>query len=210
VEWFPVNNSVAQALIDSWLANVTTALGMTIEYQNVSTLFHENVDQNDTLASFTSDIGTLTEYDNWHLFGEKFITDYATKYDGRFPEFDIQETTAWAVAASYSAGETQFNEERKARFTEFFNTDVIQYNNETCTEGFWIYQIEDTGGGVPEYRDVLNYDYFLPFSPMRAASIPPFASLGDVTVPIGQIPYDSVISEVVLLHDPATHVTRIY
>ncbi|KAE9367964.1 hypothetical protein N431DRAFT_471346 [Stipitochalara longipes BDJ] len=195
MEWFPVNNSVAQTLIDSWLVNVTTALGMTIEYQNVTTLFLENVDQSNTLATFTADIGTLTDHDNWHLFGEKFIADYAAKYDGRYPEFDIQVTTAWAAAVNYSAEEAQFNEGRKARFAEFFNANVIPYNNKTCTEGFRIYQIEDTGGGVPEYRDVLNYDYFPPFLPMRAASIAPFASLVDVTVPIGQIPYDSVISK---------------
>jgi len=67
---------------------------MTIEYQNVIELFHENVDQNDTLASFTSNIGTLTDYDKWHLFDEKFIADYAAKYDGRYAEFDIQVTTA--------------------------------------------------------------------------------------------------------------------
>ena len=117
-------------------------------------LFHGNFNQNDTPASFTSDIGTVIDYDNWHLFGEKFVADYAAKYDGRYSEFDIQVTTAWAAALNHSAEEAQFNEERKSRFIEFFNTSMIPYNSETCTEGFWIYQIEDTGGGVPEYRDV--------------------------------------------------------
>lgn len=206
MEWFPINNSIAQTLIDTWLVNVTTALGMTIEHQNVTTLFNENVDQNDTLATFTSPIGTLTKHDNWNLFGKNFTKDYAAKYDGRYPEFDNQVTTSWATGVNYSSEQARFSEARKSRFTEFINTDVIPYNNETCTEGFWVYQIADTGGGVPEYRDVLNYDYFPPFLPMRAASVAPFASLVDVTVPIGQIPYDSVVSKVRLSNLPSNFV----
>ena len=41
-----------------------------------------------------------------------------------------------------------------------------------------------------------HMQYFPPFSPMRAASIAPFAHAVDITVPIGQIPYDSLISHV--------------
>lgn len=54
VEWFPVNSSAAQALIDDWLANVTTALGMTIEEQNTTTLFQEwSGGYNGTLGDWT-------------------------------------------------------------------------------------------------------------------------------------------------------------
>lgn len=30
---------------------------------------------------------------------------------------------------------------------------VIPGNEETCSDGLWVYQIADTGGGIPEYRD---------------------------------------------------------
>ena len=74
--------------------------------------------------------------------------------------------------------------------------NVIPFNNETCSEGLWIYHISDTGGGVPEYRD-RTLDYFPDFpGAMRGASIAPFAHTVDITIPIGQIPYDSVISHV--------------
>jgi len=173
---------------------MASAMGMTIEYQNVTTLFHENVDQNDTLATYTADFSSLTNYDNWNLFGKGFVQDYQARFDGRRPEADYPVLSAWRSAATYPEYRKQWNEDRLVVFKNFFNDIVIPYNNETCTDGLWVYQIADTGGGVPEYRDVLNDDYFPPFQPMRAASIAPFAKLVDVTVPIGQIPYDSIIS----------------
>ena len=194
VEWYPVNNSVAQNLIDNWLANMTQAMGMEIVHQNVTTLFHETINQNDTLATYTSDFGSLTRYDNWNLFGKQFVADYQARFDGRWPEADNQVLTAWRIAQTYPDYRKQWNEDRLVIFKNFINDKVIPYNEETCTEGLWVYQIEDTGGGVPEYRDVLNYDYFPPFKPMRAASIAPFAKLVDITVPIGVMTYDSLIS----------------
>ncbi|EXJ54401.1 hypothetical protein A1O7_09740 [Cladophialophora yegresii CBS 114405] len=193
-EFFPVNNSVAQDVIDTWLANMTAALGMEIEQQNVTTLFHETINQNDTLATYTSDFGSLTRYDNWNLFGEQFVADYRERFDNRTPAADNQVLIAWRQARTYPDYRKNWNEDRMATFGNFVNEKVIPYNNETCTEGFWMYHISDTGGGVPEYRDVLNYDYFPPFRPMRAASIAPYAKLVDVTVPIGTITYDSLIS----------------
>lgn len=173
---------------------MTQAMGMEIVHQNVTTLFHETIDQNDTLANYTSDFGSLTRYDNWNLFGKQFVADYQARFDGRWPEADNQVLTAWRIAQTYPDSRKQANENRLVTFKNFVNDKLIPYSEETCTEGLWVYQIEDTGGGVPEYRDVLNYDYFPPFKPMRAASIAPFAKLVDITVPIGVMTYDSLIS----------------
>ncbi len=197
VEWFPVNNSAAQTLIDGWLANMTKALGMTIVKQNVTKLFQEHVAPNNTLSNFTSNFGTLTSYDNWNLFGRTFVDDYKVRYDGRWPEADNQVLSAWASAEAMVPANKTSAESQMAVFRRFINTYVLPPSStNTCSEGLFVYQIEDTGGGVPEYRDVLDYDYFPPFFPMRAASIAPFARLVDVTVPIGAIEYDSVISKV--------------
>ena len=203
VEWFPVNTTAAQTLIGAWLANMTTALGMEIVQQNVTALFHETVDPNDTLSNYTSDFSILTRYDNWNLFGKSFVGDYKKQFNGRAPEADNQVLVSWRSAQAMDASTKTAAETKMAVFREFINSKIIPYSNETCTEGFWVYQIQDTGGGVPEYRDVLNYDYFPPFQPMRAASIAPFAKAVDVTVPIGTVPYDSVIS-LVSIHSADT------
>jgi hypothetical protein len=50
VEWFPVNSSAAQNLIDTWIAKITAALGMTIEYQNTTEIFQEVIDFNSTMG----------------------------------------------------------------------------------------------------------------------------------------------------------------
>ncbi|OAA68564.1 Amidase signature domain protein [Niveomyces insectorum RCEF 264] len=194
VEWFPVNTTAAQTVIDTWLGNMTMAMGMEIVPQNVTALFQETVGSNNTLADYTSNFALLTNYDNWHLFGKQFVADYQSRFQGRWPEADNEVLAAWRLAQTLVPSNKTEIEATMATFTEFFNSKVVPYDNQTCTEGFWVYQIEDTGGGVPEYRDVLDYDYFPPFTPMRAASIAPFARLVDVTVPIGVVPYDSVIS----------------
>ncbi|CAM1507484.1 Fc.00g071250.m01.CDS01 [Cosmosporella sp. VM-42] len=193
-DFFPVNNSMAQDVINSWISNVTVALNMTIEYQNVTELFATNVDANDTLSNYTSTISSLTSYDNYHLFGKYFLANYYAKFE-HYPELDIAAFQPWQLAPNLTVTSKTANEQRRQEFEDFINTPVIPFSSATCTEGFWVYQISDTGGGVPEYRDILTYDYFPPFTPMRGASIAPFAKLVDVTIPIGSISYDSVISK---------------
>ncbi|KAF7549281.1 hypothetical protein G7046_g8406 [Stylonectria norvegica] len=193
---FPaINNSIAQDLIDNWLSNLTVALNMTLEYQNVTELFTTNVDANDTLSNYTSTISSLTSYDNYHLFGKDFLADYYTKFE-RYPELDIAAFQSWQVAQNLTTASKTASEQRRQEFEEFINKHVIPFDSDTCTEGIWVYHISDTGGGVPEYRDILTYDYFPLFKPMRGASIAPFAKLVDVTIPIGSISYDSIISKV--------------
>jgi hypothetical protein len=150
-------------------------MGMTIEYQNVTTLFQENISNNDTLSSYTSDLASLTSYDNWNLFSSQFVQDYKSKFNDRWPGADTQVLTAYQTAQSYPLSLKLQNEARLQNFSSFFNDIVIPFNNETCTVGLWIYQTADSGGGVPGYRDVLTYDYFPLFEPIRAASIASFA-----------------------------------
>lgn len=185
---------MAQTLIDGWLANMTQAMGMEIVQQNVTAFFLDTVDQNDTLATYTADFGMLTKYDNWNLFGRQFVADYQARFDGRWPEVDNPVLVAWRLGKAMTAARKAWNEERLVTFEDFVNAKVVPPDNETCTEGLWVYQIEDTGGGVPEYREVLDYDYFPAFKPMRAASLASYAKLVDITVPIGVVPYDSAIS----------------
>jgi len=88
IGWFPVNSSIAQDLIESWLANMTDAMGMEIVKQNTSKIFHENIDYNSTMGNWTADCSSLSQYDEWHHFGEKFVGEYKAKFDGRYPSLD--------------------------------------------------------------------------------------------------------------------------
>ncbi|KAH9887763.1 amidase signature enzyme [Xylariomycetidae sp. FL2044] len=220
VDFFPVNNSAAQDIIDTWLRNVSSALDMTIEEQNVTRIFAEtvaasannnndtdtntNTNTNTTLADYTADIFDLSTYDNYHLFGRSFLAEYATGHGGRIPPLDLPAQQAYAAAPALTAADKAAREQRRQDFEDFFNAHVLPPSSSssssssggggTCSEGLWVYHISDKGGGVPEYRDVITYDYFPEFEPMRGASIAPFAKLVDVTVPIGFIGYDSVIS----------------
>lgn len=168
---------------------------MTVEQQNLTALFQAHVDPDTTPAAYTANISSLTSYDNYNLFGKRFLSDYDAKF-GRYPELDIAASSTWEASPDYTTEERDKNEKQRQGFEEFINTHAIPASNETCTEGFWVYHISDKGGGVPEYRDVLTYDDFPPFKPMRAANIAPFAKLVDITVPIGAITYNSVISKV--------------
>jgi hypothetical protein len=38
----------------------------------------------------------------------------------------------------------------------------VMSDDDKCSEGLWVYQISDTGGGVPEYRDrTLNVSFLV-------------------------------------------------
>ncbi|RDW58489.1 hypothetical protein BP5796_12419 [Coleophoma crateriformis] len=196
VEWFPVNSSAAQVLIDEWLTNVTTSLGMTIEYQNTSEIFQDIIGYNGTLQEWSTNISSVNIRDNWLALGEQFVSDYGGANGGQYPPLDISVRTPWAKSPTYTEEYYDQNVALSWEFTDFINDHVIIGNNKTCSDGLWIYQIADTGGGVPEYRD-RTLDYFPAYTgAMRGASIAPFAHTVDITVPIGQIPYMSAISHV--------------
>ena len=165
VEWFPVNSSVAQTLIDEWLNNVTKALGMVIEEQNTTALFQNwSEGYNGTLGDWTQNVSSVNIKDNWDAMGRQFIEDYAAAYDGRYPELDVSVRTPWAESPTYSQEYYDANVNRSWEFTEFWNSEVIKSDPNTCSEGLWVYQISDTGGGQPEYRDrTLNVSPLLQF-----------------------------------------------
>ncbi|KAF2118816.1 amidase signature domain-containing protein [Lophiotrema nucula] len=196
-EWFPLNSSTAQDLVDSWLANMTSALGMKIEYQNTSNIFQDVIGYNGTLGDWTSNVSSVNVKDNWDTLGRQFVEDYGKVNGGRYPtRLDAPVRDAWAQSPDYTQEYYETNVNRSWEFTSFWNEHIIPFNNATCSEGLWVYHIADTGGGVPEYRD-RTLDYFPDFpGAMRGASIAPFAHTVDITIPIGQVPYDSVISKV--------------
>lgn len=155
LEWFPVNSSLAQTLIDSWITNVTKALGMSIEYQNTSAIFQNVVGFNSTLRDWTTNVSSVNIYDNWYapLMGKQFVADYGAAFGGRYPGLDVSVRTPLAESLKYTKDYYAANVKRSWEFTKFWNEHVVVENNKTCSDGLWIYQIADTGGGVPEYRD---------------------------------------------------------
>lgn len=122
-EWFPVNSTAAQALIDTWLTNVTEALNMTIVYQNVTDIFREVVGFNGTLGQWTTNVSSLNIKDNWEapLMGRQFVEDYEKAFDGRYPYLDISVRTPWKRALTYTQEEYDRNTARAWEFTEFWN-----------------------------------------------------------------------------------------
>jgi hypothetical protein len=175
---------------------MTEALGMTIEYQNTSQIFQDVVGYNGTLGDWTQNVSSVNIKDNWEAMGRQFVEDYGKAFGGRYPALDISVRVPWSQSPDYSQEYYDTNVNRSWEFTEFWNDHIIPSNDETCTEGLWIYHIADTGGGVPEYRD-RTLDFFPDFpGAMRGASIAPFAHTVDITIPIGQVPYESLISHV--------------
>ena len=100
-----------------------------------------------------ANVSSVNIKDNWDAMGRKFIEDYAAAFDGRYPELDVSVRTPWAESPTYTKEYYDANVNRSWEFTDFWNSEVIPDNAETCSDGLWIYQIADTGGGVPEYKD---------------------------------------------------------
>lgn len=155
VEWFPVNSTLAQRLIDSWLTNVTLALGMSIEFQSTSAIFQKVIGYNATMGDWTTNVSSVSIYDNWYAprMGKQFVHDYGAAFGGRYPELDVSARTPWAESPTYTKDDYDANVKKSWDFTDSWNEHVVVGNKETCSDGFWIYQIADTSSGVPEYRD---------------------------------------------------------
>lgn len=85
----------------------------------------------------------------WTNFGQPWFEDYASQHDGRTPFIDSQPAVRWAYGRQ--RGEAGYQEElrRKNVFRDFFSEYVLKADNETCTDGLFLYPINT---GFTSYR----------------------------------------------------------
>ncbi|KAI1634585.1 amidase family protein [Biscogniauxia mediterranea] len=202
-DYLPLANPAAEAILQSFIRNMSEAFDMSVENLNLTALVGNTTDdvpKYDALNNATNILNSMTQYQE---VGKPLISAWAARYEGRFPPIDRARRDGWArynesyyTAALYASALAT-----KRAAVEWFEAAVLAQTAESCSEAVMLWDIGT--GGRPSYRErELNVwpatTAFLAVTPPGAgisgASLCPIYGCADVTVPIGQVPYASNVS----------------
>ncbi|KAK4684835.1 hypothetical protein P7C73_g5327, partial [Tremellales sp. Uapishka_1] len=188
---FSDTTTEAQMLIEAFLSNCQALFGMArqeINYTQWQKDLHLGIGE-------TNLAGVMASWWQWTHLGEDFFQRYAGENDGRHPPLDSGSRRSWERARTlHSEQEYKLVKSQWEKFRLKWNDDILGDDPECCSRAM---------GGLPSYREAKLNDeaaamsafYNLPDSPVMPTLIAPMGSSPDYTIPIGQVPYRSVISK---------------
>ncbi|KAF6833102.1 amidase [Colletotrichum plurivorum] len=202
VDYLPLANPDAQAVFDSFI-EILEDFGMKKETINVTSTLAESdkpyiSDQAETGTLFM----TTLMWDSWTQIGKDLVARWNATYpDAGYPPFDNETRSMWAWAQT-TASQEDYDEaiKKKADFRAFAEDAFMRPSDETCSESIMV--LESGTGGLPSYREeFLNrapgagFLYMTDPKPwLSPYRLSPLLSAPQIGIPIGQVPYQSVIS----------------
>lgn len=215
--YLPVRNPAADVLVQQFYDSLTTTLGMTKSIQNITASILDNADPRIANTSVLTNASSLAnQYTQWTEVGRPLVDAWGEMYDGRFPPIDPARRPGWIARTQDNTTTEQYADALafKRVYSEWFNNDVLGqgFNSpepdtttaeECANSALWIYDVGT--GGLPSYReeDLLignEYATYLNYSPpatvTNGVGFCSFAGCADFTVPIGEVPYFSNVTQV--------------
>jgi Asp-tRNA(Asn)/Glu-tRNA(Gln) amidotransferase A subunit family amidase len=199
-DYLPLANPAAEAILQTFLANLTNIFGMTKEEVAFKDLLSGATPNITQLSAALSPIAGITQY---NAVGKPLVAAWAERYDERYPPVDSGHRS-WAnpaVIATYTQERYDAALATKRQGVDWFEQNVLYSTEESCSESIMVWDIGT--GGLPSFREedlVTNNSAaaFLATVPARAAvsgaSICPIFGCVDMTIPIGQVTYQSNIT----------------
>ncbi|KAK5693231.1 hypothetical protein LTR17_025179 [Elasticomyces elasticus] len=207
VDYFPLNNSAAQAVFDSFLDTLEQEFGMTRRTINISGTLSaaDSLSLGITNAtSFQLSSNRLAEYVSYHEVGIPLIEAWNATFPGAgYPLLDPNPRAAFACSMNLTEEDYEGAVSIKNEFRDYFLTNILRPDPDTCSESIMI--LDMGTGGLPSYREqALNAragatSLTVTQVPGGGPSVPSnylasTAGCPEVGVPIGQVAYDSFIS----------------
>ena len=192
----------AEALLQTFMGNMTSMFGMTVEEMNLTARVGSAPDGVPKYPELREATTVLNRVTQWREVGKPLVEGWAARYDGRFPPID-------PARRHWSAyNESAYTDERyaralatKRRAVNWFEAEVLRRTARSCSEAVMLWDIGT--GGRPSYREraLVEEDdgaAFLAVRPPTAGingdSLCPIYGCVDMTVPIGQVPYRSRVT----------------
>ena len=205
-DYLPLNNSAAEAILQNFIANLTSVFGMTVRHFNFTATVESASDPD--VANITQltngALGVVNSYTQWTEVADPLITAWNGLFDGRFPPIDVARRPGWRNYTlngyPYTIDDYNLALAQKNAAVEWFEENLLYSTRDSCSEGLFLYDIGT--GGFPSYRE-LNLNgppntTFLAVTPPGAAitgaGICPLYGCADFTIPIGQVPYWSNVT----------------
>ncbi|PLB53610.1 amidase family protein [Aspergillus steynii IBT 23096] len=207
VEYFPLANPAAQALVDRFVAQLSRHLHLTTRRINLTqtvttgSIFEGGNNWDRIYNSST----VLTLWSQHEAVARPLMTAWANLEAGRFPPVDAQWRREWTQLFDPQVvnGPAYTRALRdKARSVEWFERDVLQETEASCSQSVML--CHAANGGLPSFREQeLNEG---PNATLLGVAPDPTAMPCDLfcalfgcaesTIPLGQVPYYSPVTRV--------------
>ncbi|KAJ5688316.1 hypothetical protein N7536_010935 [Penicillium majusculum] len=192
-----INNTEASGLIERFVTQFEAFLGTKRTVVDVRGSWNTTRPANSTATSLDDLLhytyGTLITVYQWLHLGLPFFVDYAKKHSGRTPYINPGSLLRWNLGRE--SGQQGFDSawNNKTIFMDWWNSPsgFGARNNKTCSESVYIYP---NNVGAVSYRDEYLRGPIAPYWGMSDSNIAVFASVPDLVVPIGEVPYNSTKS----------------
>ncbi|RLM00329.1 hypothetical protein CFD26_107906 [Aspergillus turcosus] len=220
VEYLPLANPAAQAILDNFLRGMTRVFNMTIEQTNfTATASNASIYPQADWGSIYPEI----HWDylvNWSLLYDAgatlqlwtqstkvygpLISTWAARNGGRFPPVDSVWRNAWTEYDVSNITQAVFEQalRTKAAAVNWFQNEVLYQTPDSCSEALMV--CDGGTGGLPSFReeDLNNspnasfMNVFPEHAQVSCSGICTLFGCVDFTIPLGQVDYYSPVTMV--------------
>ncbi|KAH7320658.1 amidase signature domain-containing protein, partial [Stachybotrys elegans] len=186
-EFWPTFNSTSMPVFDKFINNLSTFLNATIERINTNDSYVEYTNSSG-LQEFVGIVPVILLLDRWRGFGEKFVADYAAKFD-RHPFLDPVPRNGLSRLPYVDPESYNQSIPRLMEYKDWYNSKIVT----TCEDALVLYPM---GPGREDYRDnALNSQLPpIPSTQDLQALQASAAGVPDYTIPLGVRRYNSKAS----------------
>ncbi|KAI0653959.1 amidase signature enzyme [Cubamyces menziesii] len=190
----PPAPGTADAMFNTFIGKLEKFLGTTRTEVDFADLWNATKPTNVSTPSLQTLLSTtyadLISLDQIALVADPFIADYGAENDGRMPFIDPAPLARWNYGRGLPSGRKAEALVNKTIFMNWFASQVIKPNPETCADAILLYP---QSSGRTNYR---NRYISPPSAPLGFSSgrVAVHAETPDMVVPVGEAPFNSTIT----------------
>ncbi|GAA5820413.1 hypothetical protein JCM11251_005615 [Rhodosporidiobolus azoricus] len=183
------------SVLSDFVSKLSDFLGATVDSTSFYGQWNETIGQevgSDMLSYANQSWTVFVGYYQYNYFGAQFIDDYEAAHGGRTPLLDATVQVRWDYGNDQGIEGYNAALDVKAHVKEFAERYITPNSSTTCSETLFVYP---QAVGTTSYRNVFP-SYPRPafgYSPVYHAI---YAEEPEITLPIGQVPYNSTVSGV--------------
>ncbi|KAF4962163.1 hypothetical protein FSARC_9737 [Fusarium sarcochroum] len=201
-DYFPLESLKAQKVFDSFIGSLEKELGMKAKKVNITSILHASDNVYINSKSLTESLfSTALRWDSWNGIGKDLVARWKASYPkAGFPPLDLESRLGYAAHDTVNKSIYEEVVKHKAEFAAYVQDRVLRPSDATCSESILI--LESGASGRPCYREeFLNHEkgagflYMTDPKPwLNPLLLSPLLSAPQISIPIGQVDYDSPIS----------------
>ncbi|THG97905.1 hypothetical protein EW145_g7517, partial [Phellinidium pouzarii] len=182
----------ATEVFDDFIANLQKFLGASVHNFSIAEAWNETSGVDIPVNTYMNETySTITAFHQWTTVGAPLFKDYAAAHGGRNPHINPAVLARWQYGEMRGLGNYNIELQRREIFENWTAKNFLLPDPESCSQSIYLYP---QNSGTYSSREL----YFLgPSSPPFGFSdsrVAVYARSPDMVVPIGQVPYASVIS----------------